>query len=569
MKIESRDLSVGELLTSGYFIIPRFQRPYSWDSENITDFWTDTIVNRSSEYFIGSMVVYTLGDRRFGVVDGQQRLTTIIILLSIIRDTLEEHGFGDQADGLHELIERKNLENQREFVIQTQTSYPYFQDHILSREPSELTPDLHNEEERIQKAHQTFSSLMSQLISSIENDTGASEKKKSDRKKGELIRIRNVLLGLKLIFITLDSEDDAYLIFETLNTRGKDLALADLVKNHFTKSLKAKNKGLDQTTIKWNKIRETIEGSRTDLNTDTFIYHWWLSKYDYIAAKKIYKEFRRVVSASNAKEILDQLVLDAEFYRAVHEPDYWKWDKQAAEARSSIHALSLFRVRQPVPCTLSLMRAFETKKIKLAQFIKALAVIEKFHFLFTAITSQHSSGGISGMYASLARQITAVKDAQAATPILSELRNKLKERVPTEAEFLALFPELLYTNTLSKQRGLVKYVLSRIARHEGHAYTANMEDLTIEHIFPQSKIDETVWKEEIVGQIGNLILLPKDLNDKLRDKSFSDKKRIILENNYKHLLPSYFWTAADITPALIQKRTQEIGKVAYSKVWKI
>ena len=86
MKIESRDRTVKDLLSSGYYVIPRFQRPYSWDIENISDFWADVAENQS-EYFIGSMVVYQLLGR-LGVVDGQQRLTTIMILLASLRDTL-------------------------------------------------------------------------------------------------------------------------------------------------------------------------------------------------------------------------------------------------------------------------------------------------------------------------------------------------------------------------------------------------------------------------------------------------------------------------------------------------
>lgn len=569
MKIESRDLSIGDLLTSGYYVIPRFQRPYSWDSENISDFWADTIVNASSDYFIGSMVVYTLGERRFGVVDGQQRLTTIMILLSVVRDRLESSGFNDQADGLHKLIERENIENQKEFVLQSQTSYPYFQDQVLSRGSAELQPELHQEEERIKKAHEQFGSLVDDLVTSIESNSTLSAKKKADKVRDSLVGIRNTLLALKLIFITLDSEDDAYLIFETLNTRGKDLALADLVKNHFTKILKARNKGLDQTTIKWSKVRETIEGSRAELDTDTFIYHWWLSKYEYAASKKIYKEFRRLVTSGNAKHVLDDMVKDSEYYRAIHEPNYWTWDKQAAEARSSLYALNLFRVRQQVPATLSLLRSFKAGHIKLAQFIRALGDIEKFHFLFTAITSQRSSGGISGMYASLARQIAAVEGPQQATPVLAELRKKLKERVPSEPEFLALFPELIYTNTVSKQRTLVKYVLSRIARVEGHSFTVDRDELTIEHLHPQSKIDSSEWSDEVGGQLGNLILVPKELNDKLENKSFTEKKGILKANNYERLLPDYFWAASELSPDLIARRTRDIGAIAYNQAWKI
>lgn len=441
MKIESHDRSINDLLTSGYYVIPRFQRPYSWDSENVSEFWSDTVVNESKDYFIGSMVVYTMGERKFGVVDGQQRLTTIMILLSVVRDALDRSDLHDQANGLHKLIERENIENHREFVLQTETSYPYFQSKILSRDQSSVNAKIRKEEERIQKGHQQFDSLIRTLVDGINSNPSLSHKKKKDRIKDALVGIRDSILSLKLIFVTLDSEDDAYVIFETLNTRGKDLALADLVKNHFSKLLKPKNKGLDPAKIKWAKIRETVEGSKVDLDTDTFLYHWWLSKREYMASNKIFKAFRKQVDAKNAQSILEDLAIDAEYYRAINEPDYWKWEKSANDAKLSLKALNLFRVRQQVPCALALFRAYQDKRIKLAQLMRALGDIEKFHFLFTAITSQRSSGGISGMYAALARQIAGVKDAEKATPIIAELRSKLKERVPSEEEFLALFPE--------------------------------------------------------------------------------------------------------------------------------
>lgn len=288
-----------------------------------------------------------------------------------------------------------------------------------------------------------------------------------------------------------------------------------------------------------------------------------------MASNKIFKEFRRTVNAKNAQSVLDALEVDSEYYRAINEPDYWKWDKQSNDAKFSLVALNLFRVRQQVPCTLSLMRAYQEKRIKLAQFIKALGDIEKFHFLFTAITSQRSSGGISGMYASLARQIASVKDAQDATPIVNELKTKLKERVPSESEFLVLFPNLIYTNTVSKQRALVKYVLARLARLEDHAYAADMDDLTIEHLIPQSRIGKDGWTEDTVGQTGNLVLVTKLLNDKLKDKNFTDKKAILKANKCADLLPDYFWSAAELTPKLIEQRTRALGEIAYNKAWKI
>lgn len=567
MKIESHDQSIKEVLGSGYYVIPRFQRPYSWDSENISDFWNDVVVSASSDYFIGSMVVYTLSGK-LGVVDGQQRLTTIMILLSCLRDSLAENGFKDQSEGLHKLIERENIENQKEFVLQTQSSYPYFQDQVLSQESTGVPIKVHKEEERIKGAHDQFNRLISHMLKSVENDPTLAEKKKKLEKQKRLVSIRDSLLSLKLILVILDSEEDAYLIFETLNTRGKDLALADLVKNHFTKTLKHKNKGLDQVSLNWTKVRETIEGKR-ELDTDTFIYHWWLSKYDYTAQKKIYKEFRKIVTPGNAKAVLDDMVSASDYYRAIHDSDYWKWDKQQADIKSFLKAMNFFRVRQQVPATLSLVRGYKAGKINLNQITKALGEIEKFHFLFTAITSQRSSGGISGMYALLARHIATIKNAQEATPILKDLRKKLQERVPPIAEFLALFPGLLYTSTLTKERQLVKYVLAKISRELSHAFPADLDDLTIEHLVPQSSIGAAKWTDEIVGQIGNLILVTKDLNQKLEDKSFKAKKALLLKNKYNDMLPDYFWDTDQLTPDLIKRRTTELAELSYNTVWKI
>ena len=378
MKIESRDRTVKDLLSSGYYVIPRFQRPYSWDIENISDFWADVAENQS-EYFIGSMVVYQLLGR-LGVVDGQQRLTTIMILLASLRDTLEKNGFSDQASGLHKLIERENIENKLEFVLNTQTSYPFLQDNVLSAKSQSIPAKVGIEEESIKAARIHFNRKLNELVDEIENNEAIPKAKKQSRKKERLLQLRESVLSLNVILITLDSEEDAYLIFETLNTRGKDLALADLVKNHLAKHLKTKNQSLDGLSLKWTKMRETIEGKR-ELDTDTFLYHWWLSKYEYTAQKNIYKEFRRKIGKANALATLDELSSAADQYRAINDPPFANWEKQRAQARSSLEALNLFRVRQQMPLSVALLRAYESKHLNLSQFSGALQQVERFHFL--------------------------------------------------------------------------------------------------------------------------------------------------------------------------------------------
>ena len=264
MKIESSDQDIRTLLSSGYYKIPRFQRPYSWERDNIQEFWDDIIRDSPLDYFIGSMVVFKSGSQTYGVVDGQQRLTTITILLCVLRDTLEDYGFNDFAKGIHGLIERPNIDNKSEFILTPESSYPFFQDHIQQWGKPDIPVTPLKEEQNLQRAFTQLQKLIEGIISSIKVNTIIPEEKKQEQIKEKLINIRDSLLNLKLIFIRLEDEDDAYIIFETLNTRGKDLNLTDLVKNHLSKHLKTKSASVDQPKIKWEKTISTIQQSSVD-----------------------------------------------------------------------------------------------------------------------------------------------------------------------------------------------------------------------------------------------------------------------------------------------------------------
>jgi hypothetical protein len=243
---------------------------------------------------------------------------------------------------------------------------------------------------------------------------------------------------------------------------------------------------VDQPKIKWEKLLETLEGSSAGLEVDTFIHHFWLSSYDYLAAKRLFKVLKRRIGKDEAKGFLDALLTDASLYRGIHEMSYWKWSKEERRIVAALDALQLFRVQQQTPCVLSLMRCFKEKKLKKAHFEDAVVAIEKFHFLFTAVTSQRSSGGISEMYASLGRRLFEATDTQAAVAVVNEIKTKLRERVPVVDEVKALFPSIIYTENQTKQRNLVKYILAGLQRHSLKSVAIDFDAMTIEHLAPQS-----------------------------------------------------------------------------------
>lgn len=566
MKIESKDTDIESLLDGSYFHIPRFQRPYSWDEENINEFWNDIVANQSDDYFIGSMVVFKKSKQQFGVVDGQQRLTTITILLCVIRDYFLELDRKDYAEGIHQLIERKDRTNKNEYVLKTETSFPYFQEHIQKfNEKPDAEVEIRLEEKNLETAHFRFKNLIGSIFRSIDIDASIHEDKKHDIKVDKLIQVRDFILNLNLIFITLENEDDAYLIFETLNTRGKDLALTDLAKNHFSKHLKAKGT-VDHARLKWDKMLETIHNSSADISSDSFIYHFWASRYEATPLKKLFPKIKKEVTKLNAGDYLSNLVDDSKIYRSIHETSYG-WEKNESDAARSLAAMQMFKLSQPTPAALSLVRAYKEKKIKYAKLRDTLKSIEKFHFIFTAITSSRSSGGISAMYSSFAKKLFETTNSQQAATEIEELVGKLRSKIPSLDEFKVAFKEVIYTNSNSKQKNLTRYILRKFSEHYAYKYPVDFDDLTIEHLCPQSMIDGKTWTEELVGSIGNLIFLDQKMNGKLDSKSFFEKKKELLKEGY--VLPEFVQKTETWAPNQISEHTELMAEVAYKEIWKI
>lgn len=562
MKIESRDTDIENMLDSSYFHIPRFQRPYSWDEENINDFWDDVLVNSSKDYFIGSMVVYRREKQDYGVVDGQQRLTTITILLCVIRDAFLAAGSKELADGIHQLVERKDRNSKNKYVLRTETSFPYFQEYIQKFNDEPDVPIRTAEEERsLERAHLRFQKLIGKVVSSIQNDPTLSDKKKKSNLIAKLTEIRDAVLNLSVIFISLDNEEDAYIIFETLNTRGKDLALSDLIKNHFAKHLPAKG-DVDFTKLKWNQIMETIHNSSADISVDKFIYHYWQSRYESITQKKLFAKFKKAVTKAKAKTYLNELVVDSDYYRSLHEKGF-NWTKNESEVSRSLAVLQLFSLSQPTPATLSLVRAYKDEKIKYKKLRDTLKAVEKFHFQFTAVTSSRSSGGISAMYSSFAQKLYKAKNSQESSQEIASLLSKLRKRVPTFDEFTAAFHEIGYTNANSKQKALVQYILREFSLHYEYSYRADFDELTIEHVHPQSTTNNE-WVDKTIGGLGNLILVDTDLNNQLDSKPFSEKIKVLEGTG---LLPQFFKGRNSWTPDLVSEHTKDMAAVAYNDIW--
>lgn len=569
VKIEANDKEVQDIIGAGYFKIPRFQRPYSWELDEVANFWNDIIKDNSLNYFIGSMVVYQDKKPYFGIVDGQQRLTTITLILASIRNAFKELQEDALAKGLHKYIERANIDNEDEFILFTESSFPYLQKQIQSYESIKSQTKVGIEENNLKQAFDYINKSLVSYIPEIAQDRDVVSKQETFESLAipKLKLLRNKILSLKLVFIQLDNEEDAYLIFETLNARGRDLTSADLIKNLLLKKIKTKHAYYDDAKESWNNLVKKIDNINEPNVLDSFLLHYWLSEHDYTTDKNLFSEVKKYVEDkdSNAHELLESLNRDIDFYYKMLKPLECDWTKEEVDIKNSLHSLNIFRVRQQSSMVLSLLRAYYGKRISLRVIKITLKKIENFHYVFNAITSQRSSGSIVTNYSKLAIQLHKAQSEAEIQSTLNQLSVSLKNKLPEENEFLVNFSALSYLSNKTRDKAFIRYSLEKLLNDTPSALTIDKDNLTLEHIIPEKEI-KLGGNEKIIGSIGNLILVDQKTNaEDLAAKQPDQKLKILSAKNFpfaKFLIdPSLRFLESSVI-----LRTQELGKKIYSIV---
>lgn len=535
MKIEANDKEIQEILSLGYFKIPRFQRPYSWGEEEIKNFWIDVVKENFDQYFIGSMVVYQTKKPYFGIVDGQQRLTTITLLLAAVRNAFIELGEINLARGIQNYIERANIDNENEFTLNSETSYPYLQDNIQSFSGGEIVHKVGIEEKKLEYA---FNYLTNKLHNELPyfSDKGSQItlfNNPMEESLNILKDIRDKILSLKLVFIQLDNEDDAYLIFETLNARGQDLTTSDLIKNLLLKVKKTNSTTLDSGKTIWNNMVKNFDDAGIQDGMDSFLYHYWLSSHKSTTDKKLFNEIKTYVeTVEDADSLLSELQINSSYYLSMLSPSGLYWNKEEEDVQKSLEALLLFNVKQQSSMVLSLIRAYRTNKISLKILKKVLKKIEHFHYIFNAITQQRSSGSIASHYSRHAIDLTNAKNHDEVQSVLKKLIIGLEKRVSTFNEFKTSFESVLYTSSKTRYKKLIKYSLSKILGATSNGLSIDYNSMTLEHILPEVEL-KVGYKDKYIGSIGNLILVDKKTNnEELRNLNFLDKLHLLQEKRY-------------------------------------
>ena len=405
MNFKPDEKNIRSLLKSGcQFVIPRFQREYSWDKKNYQEFFVDMMNNlivsngkiSDDQYFLGTMLFIgnfaEKPDKPIEVVDGQQRLTTITILFSALSDRFREMGEDTLSKQLFNYIMTADDNGTDVRVLQSRSSYPYFLYFIQDREKKVVEEPSSEEENCIKETYEYFWQQTSEdMLKKVLKKRIGEDTVKTFSHADILKALRDQVLDCTFISIAAVDKDQANRIFAILNAKGKRLVYIDLIKNKIFEELRD---GVIGTFAEecWGEIKSILNTGDETVGLATFFRHYWISKYQRCNATALYDNFIKIINKNESvyQQFLEDLRLNARNYMKIVNPKREDYNnrKEYFWLIQSLNAMNkTFNIVQTRIALLALYDVKEREIISSDQFKKAVLAMENFHFAFTAICS--------------------------------------------------------------------------------------------------------------------------------------------------------------------------------------
>ncbi len=550
---------IGKLIKDYQLAVPIYQRPYAWEDKNISDLFNDihnAISSSENEYFLGTIVLSEKeNSSELEIVDGQQRITSLVVFLSSIRDYFESNNQQRQATSIqNDFIsgyDRQRDENLPKLKL-GQLDNTFFRKYIVDKEI---------EEKPIKDSHRRIVATKKLSTEQIEKLAKASNLELN------LLHdwIKFIEEKLKVVSIIVPGKANAFTIFETLNDRGIELAQVDLLKNYLYS--KAAGDRLEEIQNLWIEMTSKIESAENESLILTYIRHHWSSQYGLTREKnrELYNSIKSTIrNSTQAVSFVDNLNKDTGLYLAIinHNHQYWS-DFNDQTVRQYVETLNFFKLEQFRPLLLAILKKFRDKK----ETKKALKLIVSW-LVRNLITGSLGGGTIEKEYANKAKKVfnEEVKNAK-------ELREDLKKLIPDDAEF----KEKFITATVSTEK-YARYYLRAIENHQKGKTSPELivnsdpDVVNLEHILPKNP--HASWssfsEEQVTSlnkRIGNLTLMQNKLNSEQGNEPFSKKKVYFASSDLwitKMIADNY----SDWSPENIKDRQEKLAEIAV-QTWSI
>ena len=560
--LDTRTASFRELISNGrIYRVPRYQRDYSWKQDNWEDLWLDIIASHQTKdsHYMGAIVLKSTQENdAFTIIDGQQRIATLsIIAIAIIEkiNELVKRDIEPEANQERQSILRRNYLGEKSArslrysskLFLNENNDDFYQGHLINlREPKSLRS--------LRKSNQLLWKVFKYYAAQLEELTEISN-------NGELLaELLTETIAQKLLFIQINVEDDinAYVVFETLNSRGVELSATDLLKNYLFSQFRSPD-DFNAAQREWREITRTVSMEKFP----EFLKYFLSMTKSRVRSNQLFKLTKnRVKNAEQAFDLLQQLNELSSLYVALGNPNdpFWLDFSNSSGIRACIEELSLFRTKQAYPALFAAYKPFGEKK-----FEKLVKVVNVISFRYTTVGGLNPND-LEKQYNTLANQISSgkVKTPKAAFNLVSSALYVSDEKFSQDFSLLSIESE--------KKKPLVRYILGQLAKDKS-GIDAKESSFTIEHILPQNPSE--VWRDsfrddeidEAIYRIGNMTPLEQRLNSKLGADSYEEKQKLYQQSNYQITkdIQAEEWTMSSIVnrQERMAKRAKQIWRVDY------
>jgi uncharacterized protein with ParB-like and HNH nuclease domain len=522
------------------YVIPLFQRTYSWTNKEWDILWKDLVELCEAEnprtHFIGSIVNMPTvsvpeGVTKYLLIDGQQRLTTIFILLTLLRNKARETQNIRFADEINNTLLVNHYKDSSDYfkLMPTQVDRETYQNFINGKP--------NGTENQITRAYNFFD-------------------KKLKQTQFEHEKLKKIITSyFSVVSIVLDADDNPYLVFESLNAKGRPLTQADLIRNYFFMCIHI-DKQAEVYNVYWQPMQTALNDSLTE-----YIRHFLMKDGSIIKQNDVYYALKEKVSSNNATEYLEYLQRFSVYYQRLIYPEF----EPEEDLQKYFRRLNRIEVTTAYPLLLNFYGNYAENKISKTDFVVILKTLE--NYLIRRFVCNVPTNQLNKIFPSVYPQLIARHPDNLAEGVKTLLQSK---GYPKDNEFYSRFKETMFYGAGDRQIK-TKLILETLEENFSHKEAVPFDNLTIEHVMPQTLSE---WWQNQLGEdweethelflhtIGNLTLTA--YNTELSNDDFITKKQTYNESHLE--LNKYFSPLSSWKRPEIEERAKALAKQAL-EIW--
>ncbi len=557
--------------------VPFYQRRYVWDENELERFLDDIdgVVNGGNTHFMGPIILRQESidsknseDEIYSVIDGQQRLTTLMILFKCLADKFEPHNKGNSK----------------------------FFDNLLFSHYHQDTPIIahnHNDKDIFDTIikNQVGNDLLSQYSKERLNNNkvlscyGYLTKQIKEKKDWDFAKCKRIMKNIYFVEVSLEEkEENSQQIFESLNSTGKDLSTPDLIKNALFDEKDEKlyedtwqatfeeDDDVQEDEYFWNKVIGAQNFKRR--NIELFLFSYILLQHnktdpkgqqkddDLYKQEYLFNNYKKLIGKfKNTKDkepFINELIVKAKLYR-----EHLNYEKLAepSSSESIIHGINVAIFGFPVTAIIPYLLFILSEATKEDQDEMILLLVNYF-VRRIGIRARSTDYGGAGGFASFIRKNVSTKD-----DLLHALDSfGANNKFPLDEEFKKDFPKVTLTNRHSKT---ILYLIEEFlhSEHDG-TNIKSYNSYQLEHVMPKKwqehwplEKSNTEKRNSTILSIGNLALLTTKLNGKLQNKGWEDKKPSLKEySSGMKTLDKKYLNKSQWDEKVINERSQFLAK---------